>query len=174
LYHNAQGTAEENIPNGPFAVQIVGESGDVLSSVSFTPSFSILDVPGSVLTRSPFGFKLLYPPNAVPVRITKGQTVLAAESISYGLLLTAVQGVQDGAFVTNPTTRRGALLNMVNALDHQIAIGNFKGAHQFLSNEIRPQMASWLSDSYEAPNPLFYTKSSTLQLVDDLIQRMSQ
>ena len=66
-----------------------------------------------------------------------------------------------------------ALINKVNAFNDQLASGNTNGAYHALTNDTAKQISSWLSDSYVAPNPLFYTKSSLLSLVDELAQRLT-
>jgi hypothetical protein len=41
-------------------------------------------------------------------------------------------------------------------------------------NDIANEISLWLSDSYVAPNPLFYTKADLLNLVDELGQCLSE
>jgi hypothetical protein len=87
-------------------------------------------------------------------------------------LLTAVQNLQDSAFVINPIDRRNALVNMINAFNHDLATGDTVGAYRQLVNAIEPSVSSWPSASYVAPNPLFYTQTSLLSLIDELAQRL--
>jgi hypothetical protein len=174
LYRTVSGVADASLdPEGSYKLQILSSSGSVLSSISFTPNFTVTDVPDWNFPLCEFVLQLAYPSNAAAVRIVKGTSVLASENIGYGLLLTAVQNLQDEAFVTDPTERRNALVNKINAFDQQLASGNTNGAYQALTNDIAKQISSWLSDSYVAPNALFYTKASLLSLVDELAQRLT-
>ena len=118
-------------------------------------------------------FSLAYPSGATYVQVLKGTSILANQNISYGLLLTAVQNLQDAAFVANPTQYRTALLNMVNPFNLDPATGNKGGTYNELTRAIGPSISSWPSTTYVAPNPLFYTKVSLLNLVNGLSQRLA-
>jgi hypothetical protein len=172
LYRNETGTVDEDIdPGGSYALKVLSTSGKVLSSISFIPNFSVTDVPNFSSPLCPFVLRLAYPSDAAFIRIVNGTSVLASQSVAYGLLLRAENQLQDGAFLMDPTNRRNALVNMVNAFQHAIQAGNTKGAYSFLASAIAPHISSWLSDSYVAPNSLFYTKAALLSLVTELVQR---
>ena len=174
FYRNPTGTVDANIdPSGTFAIQVLSGSGAVLSKISFTPNFTITDLP-TVSRYCPFVLKLAYPSNAASIRIVNGSSVLASENIAYGLLLRAVQNLQDSAFVANPTQHRIALLNMINAFNLDLASsGNKIGAYTQLTQAIQPSVSAWLSSSYVAPNPLFYTRATLLSLINELAQRLN-
>ena len=171
LYSNPLGTEDVTV-GGTYTIQVLGGDGAVLSSTTFTPIFHV-DGATVTLPYSPFVFSVAYPPSAVTIQVIKGTSVLATKNIASGLLLTAIQNLQDAAFVANPTERRNALINKTNGFNDQLTTGNATGAYQNLTNDMAKQLSSWLSDSYVAPNPLLYTKSSLLSLVNELAQRLS-
>jgi hypothetical protein len=172
FYRNLTGTVDAD-PGGTYVLEVVNSSGEVLSSISFNPVFALNDVPDSNSPYSPFVFTLAYPSNAASIRIVNGTSILTSLDIGFGLLMRAVSNLQDNTFQRNPTQERNALLNMVNAFNLQLATGNRTGAYQFLTEAIRRHISSQLTDSYVAPNPLFYTKAGLLNLVDELAQRLS-
>jgi hypothetical protein len=172
-YNNPSGYATDGESSGQYQVQVLTSSGSVLSSTYLPSGPAVIQELLVPPPYAPFVVSLNYPSNAWSIQLLNGTTVIAAQNIKYGLLLTAMQNLQDGAFVMDPTERRTTLVNMVNAFNQQLATGKVAGAHQFLTNGIEPQISSWLSDSYVAPNPLFYTKASLLSLVDELAQRLS-
>lgn len=158
---------------GAYSIRLLDSGGAIVSGIPFTPNFTDSDSGGATSPYSPFVFSLVYPSGASVIQLLNGTSVVASQNIASGLLLTAVQNLEDGTFSTNPIQHRTALLNMVNAFNQQLAAGNVTGAQQFLINGIEPRISSWLSGSYVAPNPLFYTKASLLSLVNELAQRLS-
>ena len=171
-FRNPSGRASQGTA-GAYSIRLLDSEGTVVSGIPFAPNFTDSDSGGATSPYSPFVFSLVYPSGASVIQLLNGTSVVASQNIASDLLLTAVQNLEDGAFIANPTQYRTALLNMVNAFNQQLATGNVTGAQQLLTNGIKPQISSWLSDSYVAPNPLFYTKTSLLSLVNELAQRLT-
>jgi hypothetical protein len=171
-YRNPSGLVSQGQSSGEYQLQLLSSSGTVLSSLYFS-SGSVVQESLLTLSDTPFVFSLNYPSNASSIRLLNGSTPIATQSIAYGLLITAVQSLQNGAFIANPMQHRDALLNMVNAFNQQLATGDVAGAQQFLTNGIAPQISSWLSNSYVPSNPLFYAKATLLRLVNELATRLA-
>ncbi len=173
MYRDLTGTPDPPDSTGTYTLQVLSNSGAVLSSTPFTPTFGLTDAPDFSAAYAPVVLSPAYPSNATFIRILNGNSVIATQNIAFTLLSSAVSTLQGGAFVANATERRTALVDMVNAFGSQLAAGNTTGAYQFLTHGIEPQISSWLSDSYVAPNPLFYTKTTLLSLIDEIAGRLT-
>jgi hypothetical protein len=121
----------------------------------------------------PFAVAMPYPQGAEQVQVLQNGQVLTTEQIPARMLRDAVESLADAEFAMNPTQRRQALLNKIDALDAQLKAGDLVGARHMLSNDIRTSLSDWLVDGTSPSSPWQYTKTSILALVDELAQRLA-
>jgi hypothetical protein len=84
----------------------------------------------------------------------------------------AIVAVPDFGFVMNPSQRRTALLNKIDAITQMLAVGNAKGAEQKLLNDVRPAIVNWLINDYKKTQPTQLEKNEVLAVVDAMILRI--
>lgn len=171
MYRVPDGTVSQPLA-GDAAVQVLDATGNIVAEVPFTVDFRMLSEPPITLDAAPFAFSVPYPADAAQVQVVRSGQVLARESVTKKLLRDAVASIPDAGFVKNPSQRRKALENKIDALDHQLATGDRSGAVDKLRNDIRPHLADWLVDGYPTVSPRQYTKTEILGLVDEMIQRL--
>jgi hypothetical protein len=81
-----------------------------------------------------------FPATAFKVAILSGGRVISSVNIASKLLADAVNSVPDSGFAMNPSQRRNALLNKIEALDAQLSAGAIQGAINMLRNDIRKSL----------------------------------
>jgi hypothetical protein len=171
LYRLPDGVVDTAHP-GPYAIRVLDAGGGVLYERTFDARFFVMTHPATPVDVVPFAYAVPYGPNAASVAVLYNGQVLAKTTIASTLLRAAIQALPDAAFTKDPSQRRNALLNKVDALDGQLAGGDTTGARNKLQNDIRKQLDDWLADGFQPQTPLQYSKAQVLQLVDELIQRL--
>jgi hypothetical protein len=100
--------------------------------------------------------------------------VLARMLVTTKLLHDAVASVPDAGFLANPSDRRNALQNKIDALDTQLAAADLTGARNNLANDIRKHLVDWLLPDYPTQTQRQYTRAGILGLVDELLDRLGR
>lgn len=174
MYRLPEGIISQRTP-GDGSVRVLDINGNIVSELLFTVDFGIFVDPLGIkiVDTAPFAFSVAYPADAASVQIVRNGQVLAQTFIASKLLRDAVTSIPDQGFVRNSAELRAALLNKVDALETQLAAGDFAGAKNKLRNDIRRALAEWLINEYPTQSVLQYTKPGILSLVDELLQRMS-
>jgi hypothetical protein len=159
---------------GNLSVQLLDIAGSVLAEMPFQSDISVDDVPPSnLLTAVPFAVEMPYVSGVASIQLVQGGKVVARVLVTTKLLRNAIMSIPDIGFDKNPTNRRNALLEKVQALDSQLAVGALRGALENLQNDFRSRLDEWLLDNYGVESPLQYTKTALLDLVDELIGRLA-
>lgn len=83
----------------------------------------------------------------------------------------AISSIPDGGFVKNPTQRRAALSNKINAYEKQLETGNMTGAQNKLENDILKHVEGWIKDKYPTSEDEL-TKEEVLEIIDALIESL--
>ena len=147
-------------------------SPNIVAKVPFNVDFSLTDTT-LILDEAPFGFVVPYPANAGSVQIVRNNQVLTKANITTGLLRVAIQSIPATAFRHNADNHRKQLLKQCDLIDVDLSNGNTVAAINKMQNNIRVHFVQWLNDNYPTTSPLQYTKPGILQLVDELVQRLS-
>ncbi|MGB9631484.1 MAG: hypothetical protein ACPL09_05875, partial [Candidatus Methanodesulfokora sp.] len=74
--------------------------------------------------------------------------------------------------VDNPEQRRKALHQKIDAVEKMLEHKDFKGAVEKLRNDIRDKIEKWLKE-YDVENPLQLKKGEIIELIDEIIYRLS-
>lgn len=159
---------------GDYAIQVLDFLGNELYALQFDAQFILLTHPPVETDIAPFGFAIPFPGDAAIVQVSKNGVVLGEAHTTSKLLSDVVALIPDDGFLKNPSQRRNALLNKIEALDGQLAAGDLNGALGKLENDVRKHVDRWLLDEYLVSSPLEYTKSEILELIDELLERLAE
>ena len=152
------------------SIRLLDAQHQILTEVFFALDF-VMGNPPLEVEGIPFGFSLPDLPSATSVEIVRDGVTLVRQDIASALLKSAVQGLPDNAFASNPSQLRNALLNKVEAFERQMITAATQGARMRLQNDIRNSLENWLV-TYEPQTPLQLSKQAILTLVDTLAARL--
>jgi hypothetical protein len=172
-YRSLDGAPSPSEP-GNYAIKVLDMAGATVAEVGASVSFEVsVDPFGTApTTAAPLIMKVPYPMDAFSVEIVRTGQVIARVNVPTKLLADAVKSIPEAGFGKNPSERRNALLEKINALDAQLSAKDLRGARQKLQNDIRKQLDEWLVNDYPIQTPLQYTKLAILALVDEILQRL--
>lgn len=159
-------------PFGSNIISMIDEEGNILATVNFDVSFTMVIDPLGVIPTDVAGFAFVvpYPQETLTTTIQIGSTTIEINPSSR-LLHDAVDSIPDNGFINNPDKRRNALHNKIDALENMLKAQNINGAINKLQNDIRPTLDRWLVD-YDKETPQQLSKKEILDLIDDAIERL--
>jgi hypothetical protein len=159
---------------GNLSLIILDWNNRLIGTVNSSISFYAYMEPLGIRKTDAAVFTLLapYPLNTSKWIIKYGNITLTELNPNTKLLHDAVDSIPDKGFVDNPDQRRKALHNKIDAVEKMLEHRDFKGAVEKLKNDIRDKLVKWLVD-YETKNPLELSKNEILDLVDEIIYRLS-
>lgn len=170
MFREPLGEVDEST-EGDGAIRVLDKIGTTIIEFPFKIDFSVTHIPKK-LDYAPFAFAIPYPSDAAIVQVVQDGKVLMQANTSSTLLRDAIVAIPDNGFDKNPSQRRNALLNKVEALDKLLTNKEYIEVLDKLRNDIRKNLDSWLADNYPTQLPLEYTKTDILGLVDELLQRL--
>jgi 6-phosphogluconolactonase (cycloisomerase 2 family) len=161
-------------PPGRDVIQVRDFVDAVIGETSFDTDFLVHVDPIGVRETdvAPFALALPFPKSAATLTIQREGTVLLRVNLFTKLLQDAVELIPDLGFVQNPSERRKALHNKIDALDTILNRRDFNAARNKLVNDIRQKLQEWLLPDYPVASKLQLTRIEIVQLVDDLISRL--
>lgn len=173
-YLAENGTIDYIIP-GDYSIQILDVEGQILINVPFSAPFEIyIDPITSVETGvTGFAFTIPYPEEAFKIKIQYKDEVLTEFNPSTKLLYDAVDLIPNYGFVNNPEQRGKTLHHKIDAVEKIIEENNIKGAIQKLEHDIKDKIKKWLVDDYQKENPEQLSKVEIIELIDEIIYRLS-
>ena len=174
LYKVEDGIIDEVAP-GDHIVQLLDPQGKIIQEISFGVASTLFVDPFPAIESDTgvFAFAIPFPEDVQSLRILRNDVLVVDIVVTTQLLHDAVDAIPDFGFTRNSSQRRIALHNKVDALEAQIRNGAFTGAVNKLQHDIRPTMESWLVDDYQPENVLQYSKAEILDLVDEMVQRLT-
>lgn len=140
---------------------IFGDPADTGEGIDFfDPDFAMIAV------------KIHYPMETARLRFKKGERVILEVDPLSGSLRNAVQSVPDRGFLRNPTQRRKALLQKVDAFEKMLKEGARTGALEKLDNDLRKHAREWLVDFVNERAGVEFTRSDVLAQIDRVEARL--
>lgn len=174
-YRVENGIIDEDIIPGDYSIQISDINGQTLVNIPFKSFFEMYTDPATGIETGAtgFAFTIPYPEEASEIKIQYKDEVLTEFNPSIKLLHDAVYLIPDYGFVNNPEQRRKALHNKIDAAEKMINQGNFKGAVNNLKFDIKDKFEKWLIDDYQKEDILQLSKVEVIELIDEIIHRLS-
>lgn len=182
------GVADTSPPGDPdLAIRVLDAAGHQLVEYTRPVTFVIsVDPLGAFRTDAvPLVARIEFPKTAASVEIVRKDTVVARVSPVSKVLRDSINAIPAAGFRHRPdrgyilnrslpnSDRRKALLDEIDALEKQLAEGSYAEALDRLTNVIRKQVVRWLIDGYPTTSPLEPTKEQLLQVIDMMIERVS-
>ena len=173
LYHLDEGVPDDVSP-GDYSLELLDPKGAIVQTMTFGLATTVFGnpYPPAESDIGIFTLTIPYPKDAQELRILTDETVIADVIVTTQMLRDAIETIPDYGFVMNPSQRRSALLNKVDAMERILRQGDIVGAENKLENDIRKHLQEWLKDDYEKQNVLTYTKGQILALVEGLTERL--
>ena len=173
-YTIEQGMTDHVIP-GDYSIQILDTEGQLLTSIPFDASFYMYTEPAGVVETdvTAFAFVIPYPETTSEIQIQYNGEILMEFNPNTKLLHDAVDSMPDYGFINNPEQRRNAFHNKIDAIEKMLEENNINGAVQKLEHDIKDKLEKWLVDSYQVENSLQFTKKEVLDLIEEIIARLS-
>jgi len=165
--------ADASIP-GNYSVRVLDFGEHVLAEVTLPVTFKLNVEPVGIqdTDTQPLMVAVPYGDTAATIKITRDGVVLSRVSGSTKLLQDAINAIPDFGFVRNPSQDRKALLNIVDAIDNMLGVGDNTGVQKMLQYGLRGTVDSWLVNDYVKSEPLQLEKNEVLALIDALIERI--
>ena len=174
LYRVEHGIIDE-VASGDHTLQLLDPQGNIVQEISFGVASTLFIDPFPAIESDTgvFAFAISYPKDVQSLRILRNDVLVMDVVVTTQLLHDAVDATPDFGFTKNPSQRRNALHNKLDALETQIRNGGITGAVNKLQHDIRPTLDRWLVDDYQPENVLQYSRAEVLALVDEMIQRLA-
>jgi hypothetical protein len=175
LYRSKNGILDNTFP-GDYSVQILDKGGNVLTNLQFFTAFKAhIDPVGFVDTEvAAFTLSVPYVDNTSKLRIKLMGNTLIEINPNIKLLHDAIDSIPSSGFLKNADQRRNALHNKISEVEQKILERYYVDAINKLKNDIRDKFEKWLLDDYQKETPLQISKTEIIELVDEIISRLSK
>ena len=167
------GTSSDLTP-GEFSINLMDESSQVIAEFPFDMQFGFFTQgAGFIETKDAgFAFKIPYPPETLIIEIKQNDQILVEVMPNSKTLVDSISGIPDECFKKKPDQRRKALLNKVSAFEKKLEEHEFDDAIEKLQEDIRSKIKKWLINECTVENPLQFTPSEVLELIDNTVLRI--
>ncbi|MBU4341862.1 MAG: hypothetical protein KJ928_04645 [Candidatus Altiarchaeota archaeon] len=175
MYWLENRTIDEDPLPGNYSIQFLNAEDELINTVSFSVSFELYGEPDIVIETnvSGFVFPVYYPEDTSKILIQLNNETLLEVNPNIKLIRDAINLIPDHGFKKNPSQRRNALLNKIEAIEQMTLENNYDEAIDKLENDVKDKIDKWLVDDYEVEDPLQITKDQILDLIDEIIYRFN-
>jgi Tol biopolymer transport system component len=175
IYRLEQGI-EDSIKLGDYSILILDKDNLVIKNIPFYTSFNKhIDPIGNIETDfAMFTLAIPFPENTSKIQLLHESNVLAEFNPNIKLLHDAIDLIPNSGFKINAIQRRNALHNKIDEVEMKILDRDYADAINKLNNDIRDKFEKWLLDDYLKETPLQISKTEIIELVDEIINRLSK
>jgi hypothetical protein len=156
-------------------VNAVAPDGSILAQASFVSSYDLVTNSGKDIPTNLAAFivQLPMPQGVGSVQVVQNGKILSTFNPNAQLLKDAINAIPDQGFDKNPSQRRNALLNKVNAFIKSLGQSPNQGAINMLQNDIRKSVNDWVLDNYSVSSSLQLQKNQILTTIDAILAQLN-